>query len=215
MRRGSTKVQHSYYVFTKSGTILRDLELHARCKDKRIVLWSISTIDDSLKKVIEPNVTPSKSLLKVIKRFSEREFHIAVNIIPIIPGFADDRIRLDVLIREFKDAGVRYFTAGVLQLRNDIWNRMEILLESVGRQDVARLIHALYYSKPIIEQSYLYAPKGYSEEITQFVETKVKEYGGRFGIPIPYSPDLDPPQFSDFVLYPKENLEEASLGFVQ
>ncbi|MBM3897540.1 MAG: radical SAM protein [Thaumarchaeota archaeon] len=205
-----------YYVFTKSGTILRDLELHASYKEKCMVFWSISTMDDSLKKVIEPNVTPTKSLLRVIKKFSEREVQTAVNIIPIIPGLTDDRTKLVTLVKESANAGARYFTAGVLRLRDDIWDRIKIMLESIGRQDVTRLMQALYYSKPDIKQGYYYAPKSYREEIVQFVESKVKECGAKFGIPISYTPDLDSPQCSDFVLHPKEKFEEASmLSFVQ
>ena len=205
-----------YYIFTKSGTILRDLELHGGYKDKCMLFWSISTIDDSLKKIIEPNVTPTRSLLKVINKFSERGVQTAVNIIPIIPGLTDDRIKLDALIKESAEAGARYFTAGVLRLRGDIWSRMKMLLESIGRYDAARLMQAFYYSKPIVEQGYHYAPRSYREEIIQFVETKVKEHGARFGIPISDSPDLDSPQCSDFVLHPKEKFEEASLlSFVQ
>lgn len=200
-----------YFIFTKSGTILRDLDLHAKYRDKCMVFFSISTIDDTLKKIIEPNVTPTKSLLKVIRRLSEKEVQTAVNIIPIIPGLTDDRAKIDELIKKSVEAGAKYFTAGVLRLRNDIWGRMKPLLEFIGRYDTIRLMQVFYFSKPTVEQGYHYAPKEYREEIVQFVETKVKSYGAKFGIPVTYSPDLDSPQCPDFVLQPKERYVETSL----
>jgi DNA repair photolyase len=200
-----------YFIFTKSGTVLRDLDLHAKYKDKCMIFFSISTIDDVLKKIIEPNVSPTKSLLKVIRRFSEKEVRTAVNIIPIIPGLTDDKTKVDELIGRSVESGAKYFTAGVLRLRDDIWKRMKLMLESIGRYDVVRLMQAFYYSKPILEQGYYYAPESYRKEIVQFVEIRVKAYAASFGIPISGSPDLDSPQCSDFILHPKEKYADASL----
>ena len=90
-----------------------------------MLFWAISTIDDSLK-FIEPNVTPTRSLPKVIRRFSERGGQTAVNMIPIIPELTDDKIELEALIKESADAGARHFTAGVLRSLDDVWDRMKM-----------------------------------------------------------------------------------------
>ena len=43
-----------YYVFTKSTLIERDLELHERYSDNCFVVWSITTNDENIKRIIEP-----------------------------------------------------------------------------------------------------------------------------------------------------------------
>ena len=58
-----------YYVFTKSSLIQRDLELHKRYSNNCFVVWSITTNNEKIKRVIEPGTPPSKSVFRVIEKF--------------------------------------------------------------------------------------------------------------------------------------------------
>src|SRR5687768_13997580 len=49
-----------YYVFTKSSLIERDLELHARYRDNCFIVWSITTCNEKIRRIIEPG-TPTSS----------------------------------------------------------------------------------------------------------------------------------------------------------
>ncbi|MBI4258723.1 MAG: radical SAM protein [Thaumarchaeota archaeon] len=200
-----------YYIFTKSGTVLRDLDLHAGFGDKCLVVWSITTIDDSLKKMIEPNVTPTKALLGVMRRFSEKGVKTAVNIAPVIPGLTDGKPMLEELSQKCVDAGARYVSTGVLRLRDDIWSRLRPLLESIDRRDPVRFIQALYYSRPKIAHGYHHAAQKYIDEITSFVQSQVETYGGIYGIPIRDVPGTDSSPCQPFNLSPKKMYEEISL----
>src|SRR6187200_1974084 len=49
-----------YYVFTKSTLISRDIGLHQQYKDNCFVVWSITTCNENIRRIVEPG-TPSAS----------------------------------------------------------------------------------------------------------------------------------------------------------
>ena len=53
-----------YYIFTKSSIIKRDLELHKRYNNNCFIVWSITTCDEKLRRVIEPVILQHLSCLK-------------------------------------------------------------------------------------------------------------------------------------------------------
>jgi len=56
-----------YYVFTKSSIILRDLELHKKYKDKCFLVWSITTCNERIRRLIEPGTPPASSMFRTIE----------------------------------------------------------------------------------------------------------------------------------------------------
>ena len=46
-----------YYVFTKSAPILRDLQLHKQYKHNCFIVWSITTCNENIRRIIEPGTT--------------------------------------------------------------------------------------------------------------------------------------------------------------
>src|SRR6266567_3558205 len=58
-----------YYVFTKSTIIGRDLKLHQKYKENCFLVWSITTCDEKIRRLIEPGTPPAYSMFKVIKKF--------------------------------------------------------------------------------------------------------------------------------------------------
>jgi DNA repair photolyase len=73
-----------YYVFTKSSIIKRDLELHKGYKSNCFIIWSITTCDEKIRRVIEPGTPPASSMFGVIKEFTDSGICCGVNIDPII-----------------------------------------------------------------------------------------------------------------------------------
>jgi hypothetical protein len=70
LTRKCTKVLQKYnvpyYVFTKSTIILRDLELHKQYKDNCFVVWSITTCNEKIRRIIEPGTPPTYAMFKSI-----------------------------------------------------------------------------------------------------------------------------------------------------
>jgi DNA repair photolyase len=118
-----------YYVFTKSKIIERDLKLHQRYMDKCFLVWSITTTDENIRRLIEPGTPPVNSVFNVIKRFTDAGVRCCVNIDPLIPLITDDPDHVHEVVDRSYDVGVRYLFGALLRLRSDIWERMKIILK--------------------------------------------------------------------------------------
>ena len=107
---------------TKSNRILRDLDLlrSINNKTKCVVQMTLTTYDEELCKIIEPNVSTTKERFEVLKIMRDNKIPTVVWISPILPYINDteENIRgiLDYCI-EAKVKGIIVFGIG-LTLRN-------------------------------------------------------------------------------------------------
>jgi DNA repair photolyase len=117
-----------YYVFTKSAIILRDINLHKEYRDNCFLVWSITTCDEKIRRIIEPGTPPSSIIFNVIKKFIDEGVCCAVNIDPILPLITESETHLERILDNCSKAGARYVFGALLRLRADIWERMKIIL---------------------------------------------------------------------------------------
>lgn len=105
-------------VHTKSDRVLRDLELlqkinaRARC----VVQMTLTTWDDALCRVLEPNVCPTSARLAALRRFRDAGVPTVVWIAPILPFLNDTEENMRGLLEgciEARVKGIVYFGAGV------------------------------------------------------------------------------------------------------
>jgi DNA repair photolyase len=129
------KYRIPYHVFTKSTLISRDLELHLQYKDNCFVTGSITTCNESIRRIIEPGTPTASAMFKVIKRFSDAGFRCAVNIDPIIPPITDSTSDIDSILDNCLSSGVRYIFGAILRQRDDIWKRMKIILKMLNKDE--------------------------------------------------------------------------------
>jgi len=93
---------------TKSDLILRDLELLISIneKAKSIVGITLTTFDESLCKIIEPNVCTTKRRFEVLKKMGECGIQTIVWLSPFLPFINDTEENLRGLLDYCIDAGV-------------------------------------------------------------------------------------------------------------
>ena len=96
-------------VQTKSDRVLEDIDLFASINERaRAVLqMTLTTFDDKLCKIIEPNVCPTTKRLETLARFSARGIDTAVWISPILPFINDTPENLRGLLRGCRESGVK------------------------------------------------------------------------------------------------------------
>lgn len=105
-------------IHTKSNRILRDLDLLKRIneKSKCVVQMTLTTYDEGLCKVIEPNVSTTKERFEVLKVMRDNGIPTVVWLSPILPYINDteENIRgiLDYCI-EAKVKGIVIFNMGL------------------------------------------------------------------------------------------------------
>ena len=96
-------------VQTKSSRVLEDLDLFESINSRaRAVLeMTITTFDDKLCKIIEPNVCPTSERLPTLEKFTSRGIDTAVWITPILPFINDTEENLTGILKGCADAGVK------------------------------------------------------------------------------------------------------------
>ena len=116
--RNCLEVIHRYgYGFsclTKSDLILRDLDLLKKINDKTkaVVQITLTTADDELCRIIEPNVALTSRRVEVLKKLDENGIPSVVWLSPILPYINDGEDNINSILDYCIDANVR----GVLNL---------------------------------------------------------------------------------------------------
>ncbi len=78
-------------IITKNFLVTRDLDLLAELAKHQCasVCLSVTTLDNDLRKVMEPRTSPPSARLNAIRKLSEAGVPVSVNVAPIIPGLTD------------------------------------------------------------------------------------------------------------------------------
>ena len=94
---------------TKSDRILRDLDLLKNINDrtKTVVQMTLTTYDDHLCRLIEPNVSTSMERVAVLKQFQSAGIPTVVWLCPILPFINDTEENIRGILDCCIDAGVK------------------------------------------------------------------------------------------------------------
>ncbi len=86
--------RHPVNLITKSNLIERDLDLISELASMRLcsVAISVPTMDDELKRIMEPRVPSAASRLKAIRALAEHGVPTSVLLAPVIPAINDTEI---------------------------------------------------------------------------------------------------------------------------
>ena len=95
-------------VLTKSDLVLRDLDLlkSINRKTKAVVCTTLTTFDEALCRILEPNVCTTKKRFEVLKIMHENGIHTGVWLCPILPFINDTEENLRGLLDDCFAAGV-------------------------------------------------------------------------------------------------------------
>lgn len=106
-------------ISTKSDLILRDFDLIAELASITYinVACTITTMDEDIRKKIEPNASPSINRFKVLAEFRKTNTSVGLHTMPIIPYLTDSYSNIEQLCSEASKADVHYMLPGVLYLR--------------------------------------------------------------------------------------------------
>lgn len=94
---------------TKSDRILRDLDILKEIHDKTkaVVQMTLTTFDDSLCRIIEPNVCPTSKRVEVLKACRKLGIPTVVWLSPILPFLNDTEENILSILESCRDAGVK------------------------------------------------------------------------------------------------------------
>jgi DNA repair photolyase len=109
------ELRHPLTIVTKGGLVLRDLDLLERLAADGLaaVMVSVTTLDDDLKRKLEPRTAGPKLRLKMIRELAARGIPTGVMAAPMIPALNDHE--LESILEQAAAAGAR--SGGYVLLR--------------------------------------------------------------------------------------------------
>lgn len=113
MTRGALEIieKHGFGVAiqTKSTRILRDLDLLTNIneKSKAVVQMTLTTHDDALCRILEPNVSVTSERVAALKDLRDAGISTVVWLCPILPFINDTKENIEGILQSCIDAGVK------------------------------------------------------------------------------------------------------------
>ena len=154
-------------ILTKSTLAGRDLDL-LTSKDGVEFGVTITTLDEGLRRLIEPRSSSSAERLGLLEEAKRRGIRTYAFLGPLLPYLSDTEVNLRSLLREIKDVGVDYFYVDRLNRRFGLWPSLKGLLQ----KHFPELIEG--YRKFLFDES---ARKEYSERLMSSINYLVGRQG--------------------------------------
>lgn len=109
------KSKHPVSIITKNALVLRDLDLLSELASEGLagVAISLTTLDEDLRRVLEPRTSKGANRVKAIRALSEAGIPVHVWVAPIIPGLSDREV--PALLKSAAEAGARSASYTVLR----------------------------------------------------------------------------------------------------
>ena len=136
-------------ILTKSDMVSRDLDL---IMGKPVsVSMTITTLDESLARVIEPGAPPPSRRVRCLEMLARSGVPVSVRVDPVIPYLNDDPPALRELVDVVVEAGALHIVTSVYKARPDSLARL-----SQAFPDLASRWRALYYDRGVRVEGYRY-----------------------------------------------------------
>lgn len=113
-------------IVTKSNLVVRDDDLLKRIPST--VAFTITTDDDQLAKILEPNAPLPSQRLSAAEDLISQGIPVSVRIDPIIPFINDQPQKL---IKTLANMGVKHITSSTYKVKADNWKRLSAVLPEV------------------------------------------------------------------------------------
>lgn len=114
------RYRHPVTIVTKGSLILRDLDLLAELARQNLVavMISLTTLDDELKRILEPRAAAPSARLRAIRVMREKGIPVGVLCSPMIPMINDRE--LEALLEAARDAGAQSASYMLLRLPHEV-----------------------------------------------------------------------------------------------
>ncbi|VXB48746.1 Radical SAM domain protein [Pseudomonas sp. 8BK] len=151
LTRNSLKVlldyRHPVTIVTKGALILRDLDLLTELAQQRLVgvMISLTTLDDELKRIMEPRAAAPAARLRAIRVLRDKRIPVGVLCSPMIPMIND--MELEHLLTAAKEAGAQSANYMLLRLPREVAPLFEEWLQAHYPQRAEHVLSLIRQSR--------------------------------------------------------------------
>ncbi|MFZ6050620.1 PA0069 family radical SAM protein [Halocola ammonii] len=188
--------RHPVGLITKNSLILRDLDLLRELNERGLlrVTISITSLDESLRRVLEPRTASVKQRLKTVEVLSQNGIAVNVNMAPIIPGMNNHEVFK--LVEEVGKRGAKTVSYIMVRLNGQIAEIFEKWVEEKFPDRSEKIINQIKatHSGTLNESRWKTRMKGegrYAEQVKQMVELARKQFLPKW--------EKEPLNFDDFI----------------
>jgi DNA repair photolyase len=188
--------QHPVTVLTKGSLIERDVDVLAELARKRLtrVAFSITTLDDRVKRTLEPRAASAHARLRAMRLLADAGVPVSVMVAPVIPKLTDHE--LENILDEARRAGATRAGWILLRLPLEVEPLMREWLD-VHHPHRADAVYAMLQSAHhgrAYDANFHHRQRGsgqYADLLRQRFDLAVKRFGYQVGDP----PELDTTAF--------------------
>ncbi len=114
------KYRHPLGIITKNSLVLRDLDLLKKLAEHRLlrVSLSITTLDEDLRRFLEPRTASVHARLKTLRTLAENGVPTTAMLAPIIPGLNDHEIL--AMAKKVSELGAASIAYTMVRLNGDV-----------------------------------------------------------------------------------------------
>jgi DNA repair photolyase len=114
------ETRHPISIVTKSALIVRDLDLlQDMARDRLVsVMFSITTLDNDIKRALEPRTAGPQARLKALEQLSAAGVPVGVMVAPVIPSLTDHE--MERILEAAKNAGATRAAYTLLRLPHEV-----------------------------------------------------------------------------------------------
>jgi DNA repair photolyase len=159
-------------IITKSNIVVRDDDLLAKAPST--VALTITTDDDNLARVLEPNAPSPSQRIRAAQDLMGKGIPVSVRVDPIIPFVNDDPSKL---IAQLAALGVKHITTSTYKPKPDNWRRLSQTLPKVAEK-----LKPLYFQQGERVGGNTLLPKDLRLKILGKVRDAVLANGMKFGV---------------------------------
>lgn len=189
------KYRHPFSIITKGAMIERDIDLLAPLahSDLVLVLVSVTTLNNDLKRTLEPRAASPAARLRAIRALSEAGVPVGVMVAPVIPVLTDSEV--EKILQAAAKAGAQ--SAGYVLLRlpyevKDLFKDWLMQHEPLKAKHVLSRMHAMrsgrdYDSRWGVRQR---GEGEYAELLNQRFKAACAKFGLKTGEPFVHNTSL-------------------------
>jgi DNA repair photolyase len=103
------KYRFPLHLITKSNLVVRDIDLIKKIGEiYAAISFTITTADNDLAKIIEPNAPSPSERFEAIRILSENGIYCGITLMPILPYINDTERNITDILNRAKESGVKY-----------------------------------------------------------------------------------------------------------
>lgn len=159
-------------IITKSNIVTRDDDILSRMLS--MVSLTVTTDDDNLAKLLEPNAPSSTDRLRAAQDLMSQGIPVSIRIDPLIPLVNEDPRRL---VATLASMGVKHITSSTYKPKPDNWQRL-----SEAMPEIAEKLKPLYFQQGERIGGNILLPKDLRIKLLENLRKSVTDKGMKFGV---------------------------------